>query len=138
MTVQCKDGSTCSRHQEHFIRFLSVCLPHRARTWIHEYKGFLSKEDGYLDYTEWHVLAWSSILSVATFVLSELFAGLYLLMTLRVVRDEYSEHSSLSEIDGELPYWFGAYVFVALVLRELGYSADFSVLFKLAPILGLA
>ena len=138
MTVQCKDGSTCSRHQEHFIRFLSVCLPHRARTWIHEYKGFLSKEDGYLDYTEWHVLAWSSILSVATSVLSELFAGLYLLMTLRVVRDEYSEHSSLSEIDGELPYWFGAYVLVALVLRELGYNADFSKLFELAPILGLA
>jgi hypothetical protein len=71
-------------------------------------------------------------------VLSELFAGLYLLMTLRVVRDEYSEHSSLSEIDGELPYWFGAYVLVALVLRELGYNADFSKLFELAPILGLA
>jgi len=138
MTVKCSDGSKCSRHQEHFIRFLSVCLPHMARTWIHDYKGFLSKEDGYLDYTEWHVLAWSSILSVATFVLSELFAGLYLLMTLRVVRDEYGEHSSLSEIDGELPYWFGAYVLVALILRELGYNADFSVLFELAPMLGLA
>jgi hypothetical protein len=94
----------------------------------------MSKNDGYLDYTEWHVAAWSLMLSVATFALHELFAGIYLLLTVRVVRDEYSEHSSLSEIDGELPYWFGVFITSALVLQYLGLTADFS---GLVSVLGL-
>lgn len=137
MAVQCSDGSECGSGQEHLIRSLSVCLPHRARAWIHDYKGFMSKDDGYLDYTEWHVAVWSLMLSVATFTLHELFAGIYLLLTVRVIRDEYSEHSSLSEIDGELPYWFGVFITSALVLQYLGLTADFSALTKLAPVLGL-
>ena len=107
------------------------------RNWIHGYKGFLSKEDGYLDYNEWHVTAWSSLLAVGTFTLHELFAGLYVLITIRVIRDEYSEHSSLAEIDMELPYWFGFFIVVSLVLQGMGYSADFSVLTKLLALLGL-
>jgi hypothetical protein len=90
-----------------------------------------------LDYTEWHVSVWSAGLAFATFALHELFAGLYVLISIRVIRDEYSEHSSLSEIDGELPYWFIVFIVVSAVLMGMGYSADFSSLTSLLPLLGL-
>jgi len=136
LSVECKDGSKCNWLEEHFHRSLSVCLPHFVRTWLHDYKGFLSQEDGYLDYSEWHVASWSLALGLLTVFGHEVFAALYVLISVRVVRDEYSEHSSLKEIDGELPYWFGVFGGV-LVLASVftGYSFEFGSLVKILPAL---
>lgn len=85
----------------------------KYRDWIYNYKGFLSKEDGYLDYNEWHVTFLAAVLGIATFhAPTQQPIGLiaFILMTAKAVRNDYGPGTSIAEISKELPYWIGVYV----------------------------
>lgn len=96
---------------------LGVCS-NTYRNWIYRYKGFLSEENGFLDYNEWHTSSLSTLLTLAAYLLHPIFNAIYLLITVKVVRDEVGEHSTLSEIDGELPYWIGFHIVIATVAMQ--------------------
>lgn len=98
----------------------------KYRDWIHDYKGYMMKEDGGLNYHEWHPAFYSvALIGLAyTFTppLNLIFLGLWIQILRRINQDYKAENELMKQVNKNPWYFIGHGAALILVLESQGLS----------------
>jgi hypothetical protein len=94
----------------------------KYRDWIYEYKGYMSKEDGLLDYHEWHPAIYSILLVSLAYIVDPpiniIFMALWLQILKRLNQDSKAENNKLLKQAKSDPWYFLGHGAVLIIVFE--------------------
>lgn len=99
------------RKCEHEVHKSLGLFSKKYREWIYDYKGYMFKEDGLLDYHEWHPTFYSIVLIGLAYTfpapLNLVFLGLWIQILRRVNQDSKAENELMKQVNKNPWYFLG-------------------------------